>query len=93
MTDFSALIPAAWEVRDRAYAPYSKFHVGAALLETDGGYVGRVLLEQAHMRNVAEGRNVPANATNFPVAPASKEAEAPTLNDKPEVTEQVALLR
>ena len=70
-----------------------RFYVGAALLETDGGYVGRVLLEQAHMRNVAEGRNVPANATNFPVAPASKEAEAPTLNDKPEATEQVALLR
>ena len=70
-----------------------RFYVGAALLETDGGYVGRVLLEQVHMRNVAEGRNVPANATNFPVAPASKEAEAPTLNDKPEATEQVALLR
>lgn len=70
-----------------------RFYVGAALLETDGGYVGRVLLEQAHMRNVAEGRSVPANATNFPVAPASKEAEAPALNDKPEAAEQVALLR
>ncbi len=33
-----------------------KFYVGAALLDTDGGYVGRVLLEQTHMRNVAEGR-------------------------------------
>ena len=70
-----------------------RFYVGAALLETDGGYVGRVLLEQAHMRNVAEGRSVPANATNFPVAPANKEAEAPALNDKPEAAEQVALLR
>ena len=70
-----------------------KFYVGAALLETDGGYVGRVLLEQAHMRNVSEGRNVSVNVTNFPVAPAAKEAEAPVPNDKPADTETVALLR
>lgn len=70
-----------------------KFYVGAALLETDGGYVGRVLLEQAHMRNVAEGRSVPVNASNFPIAPAAKEAEAPALNDKPAQAEQLALLR
>lgn len=36
MPDFSSLLPAAWEVRDRAYAPYSKFKVGAALRGTDG---------------------------------------------------------
>ena len=70
-----------------------KFYVGAALLETDGGYVGRVLLEQTHMRNVAEGRSVPVNITNFPVAPSVKEAEAPALEDKPAAAEQVALLR
>lgn len=70
-----------------------KYYVGAALLETDGGYVGRVLLEQSHMRNVVEGRSVPVNATNVPVAPATKEAEAPGLTDKPADTEQVAFLR
>ena len=70
-----------------------KFYVGAALLETDGGYVGRVLLEQAHMRNVAEGRNVPVNASNFPVAPAAKEVEAPAAEEKPASAEQLALLR
>ena len=30
------LISAAWSVRERAYAPYSKFHVGAAILTKSG---------------------------------------------------------
>ena len=70
-----------------------KYYVGAALLETDGGYVGRVLLEQTHMRNVSEGRNVSVNVTNIPLAPATREAEAPALIEKPVETEQVALLQ
>jgi cytidine deaminase len=36
MTDIDALIDAAREVRNRAYAPYSNFHVGAAVLTRDG---------------------------------------------------------
>ncbi|KPF47852.1 lytic transglycosylase [beta proteobacterium AAP51] len=68
-----------------------RFYVGAALLETDGGYVGRVLLEQTHMRNVTEGRSVPVNISNTPVAPVLKEAEATEPVEPPTPTELVAL--
>lgn len=34
--DFDALERAAWEVRENAYAPYSGYRVGAALLGEDG---------------------------------------------------------
>ena len=39
--DYDALVRAAIEVRERAYAPYSSFKVGAALLARSGKvYVG-----------------------------------------------------
>lgn len=79
-----------------------RFYVGAALLETDGGYVGRVLAEQAHMRSVADGRAVPFNATingaafappreAEAAAPAAPEAAASEATGAP-APEQVALL-
>ncbi|MGB6221707.1 cytidine deaminase [Haloferula sp.] len=34
--DWETWIPQAWAVRDRAYAPYSNFHVGAVLVSSDG---------------------------------------------------------
>jgi soluble lytic murein transglycosylase-like protein len=50
-----------------------KYYVGAALIEGDGGYVGRVISEQTHMRSVADGKSVPANAGAFvPVATTDK---------------------
>lgn len=34
--DWDALLEVAWEARERAHAPYSRFLVGAALLAKDG---------------------------------------------------------
>jgi cytidine deaminase len=34
--DWDKLVEAAWQARESAYAPYSKFPVGAALLAVDG---------------------------------------------------------
>jgi hypothetical protein len=39
-----------------------RHYVGAANLEEDGGYVGKVLAEQSYLRQVASGRGVPVNA-------------------------------
>ena len=75
-----------------------RYYVGAALLETDGGYVGRVLGEQGLLRNVADGKTVPANAQALPPPPPVKEAGVdpvlPGPAEKPADTpEQLALLR
>jgi hypothetical protein len=52
-----------------------RFYVGAALLDNDGGYAAKVMAEQALMRSVAEGRAVPANASNSPLAPNEAQAD------------------
>ena len=39
-----------------------RFYVGAANLPDDGGYAGKVLNEQSHLRQVASGRSVSVNA-------------------------------
>jgi soluble lytic murein transglycosylase-like protein len=41
-----------------------RYYVGAAALASDGGYAGRVLAEQQHLRAVAEGRRVPVTVPN-----------------------------
>jgi soluble lytic murein transglycosylase-like protein len=46
-----------------------RYYVGAANLEDDNGYAGKVLAEQAYLRQVAGGRGVPYNAPMPVVAP------------------------
>lgn len=41
------LLDAAWKARDQAHAPYSGFHVGAALLRASGEIVGGCNVENA----------------------------------------------
>jgi len=54
-----------------------RYYVGAALLEGDGGYASRVMLEQSHMRRVADGGQVALSASNTSPSPAP--AKSPSL--------------
>jgi len=69
-----------------------KYYVGAALMEGDGGYVGRVLAEQDHMRRVADGTPVPVNASNTP-RPAPREPVPVVAPAEAAPSDQVALLQ
>lgn len=76
-----------------------RYYVGAALLETDGGYGARVMAEQGYMRNVADGKRVPPNVRYAPpkVLEASLPAEPPAAEPAPPgnttpAADQVALL-
>jgi hypothetical protein len=76
-----------------------RFYVGAANLDDDGGYVGKVLAEQTHLKRVAGGerlspytpmpqRVAPQPPPSVVGEPAAKEADA-----APQTPAQVALLR
>lgn len=67
-----------------------KFYVGAANLDADGGYGGKVLAEQARLREVAAGRAVPIHIPLAPTGagPAVVQTTAPaapaaTTSDQP----------
>ncbi len=53
-----------------------RYYVGAAISGEDGGYVGKVLAEQLHLRQVADGRQVAINASNN-ASPVNNAAPAP----------------
>jgi len=73
-----------------------RHYVGAALLEGDGGYAGRVLAEQVHMRSVADGKAVPVTAPIVVPPSAPRDAVEPAAGEAavpPAADDQVALLR
>jgi len=61
-----------------------RYYVGAANLETDGGYAGKVLAEQARLRQAASGRSPPLYAPAprvIPVtAPVATERSEPRIS-------------
>lgn len=59
-----------------------RYYVGAANLADDGGYAGKVLAEQEHLRQVAAGKSVSINAPLIVAPPA---IEPPTLTG-PDIT-------
>ena len=75
-------------------------YVGAGNSGEDGGYVGKVLNEQSHLRQVADGRSLAVNVPNV-AAPASlpvvnlpaRVLPMPTAASAPATSEQVAMLR
>ena len=78
-----------------------RWYVGAANLSDDGGYMGKVLMEQDHMKRVASGGAVPPNAPlgtrkPAPATPIGQEAStAPAAPEAPPqagpAADQVAL--
>ena len=66
MPDFNPLISIAWEVRDRAYAPYSRFCVGAALLGADG-----VIYRGCNVENLSYGLTICAERNAIATAVAA----------------------
>jgi cytidine deaminase len=77
------LLEAAWQARQQAYAPYSKFAVGAALLAADGRvFVGcnvenlSYSLTQCAER-VAIGAAIAAGARDFLAAVVVADTEVP----------------
>jgi Transglycosylase SLT domain len=74
-----------------------RFYVGAANLNDDGGYVVKVLAEQANLRRVAEGKFV-ATTIQLPTpaqaSPAGREDSAPSADaTQRKDPDHVALLR
>lgn len=70
-----------------------RFYVGAANLEDDGGYAGKVLAEQNRLRSVASGKSVPTTTSPTMTSvslPAAKPAATPAPEASPAKAEAEA---
>lgn len=74
-----------------------RYYVGAANLADDGGYAGKVLAEQEHLRQVASGKSVSTTApllvpppVTVPATLTGPDVKPATPSEKP-ATDQVAL--
>lgn len=69
--NWNILLQVAWDTRDRAYAPYSNFPVGAAVLTDDGRIFGGCNVENVSYgltmcaERVAIGAAIAAGAKDF----------------------------
>jgi hypothetical protein len=68
-----------------------RWYVGAANLESDGGYVGKVLGEQQHLKLVASGKSVPASVPLRPL-PVTVPVVAPVADPAPADAESTAFV-
>lgn len=60
-----------------------RYYVGAANIQDDGGYAGKVMAEHSRLQQVAGGRVAPMTATRaVPIAAPSLKAQAPADEDK-----------
>jgi len=77
------LVAAAREIRSRAYAPYSRFHVGAALLAGDQIFAATNVENASYSLSVCAENNAVAMAvasgvTSFNAVAVVSDAETPT---------------
>ena len=63
--EFAELIQKAKEAKEQAYAPYSGFHVGAALLCKDGTIFTGCNIENSAYRVLQTVQNVPQYSKRF----------------------------
>jgi hypothetical protein len=63
-----------------------RYYVGAANLEDDGGYAGKVMAEHERLRQVAQGKNPPTTSTRLPGLPVAER------NKSSEPGQKVAML-
>lgn len=67
-----------------------RYYVGGAISGQDGGYVAKVLFEQAHLKRVAQGQSVATNAPSTP--PAAPTENTPADAEPTPAAERVAVV-